>query len=473
MKNTWTQDAVFQAILFNLIFLVVFIFLGIYYFIPSYDEIEEKKNSLEKMVTKYKAFKTTGPSYGEFKLLSSKPQNRGILSKDAYLINLLKEFNKSEYEENFINSKYKKSYDEFLKEKIQKIKKQKLELESQWVGNSIKKILPYYVENAILDEWSLTDFKFINYIEWLLNVFMLESEDKIGIGSLRSMDKSDKSIKKNIKKQLSEGKIYYFDLKLSVTGNKKNVVSFIYFLENVWKVYVKDGKVKVHDGNVESKYVDGEWDIFEGMESSRFALDKNPYDNLVVDIVSFGSDKYLDSGDSINENKTIISLAMDDDEQWGEEYNVDLKLRFYIKGLPNYKVKDFVKTLKERNDKNTKIAVAANTYISKNKTKLKNSLAISSLKDFKRIEETLSELSAKILELNQWLLKQEESWKIYKKALSYSDILDIIEKKLDTNIQAIWTQLYNRLYNKKAGDRDVKVEVDTKKKNEIDKQDKQ
>jgi hypothetical protein len=54
-------------------------------------------------------------------------------------------------------------------------------LDDSGVSNDIKNILPYYTDDSSLSDNSLTDFKFINYIEELLNNFRLEYSNSIGI----------------------------------------------------------------------------------------------------------------------------------------------------------------------------------------------------------------------------------------------------------------------------------------------------
>jgi hypothetical protein len=180
MKNKAFQKGIFQGFIFNIIIFILFLFIWLNYLYPEYDEIEDKKNKLIEIEEKYDDLKTKWLNYVDFTKLHNSLWKKIWLDKNIYLTNVLKEFTKDDYEKNFINYKWW-VYEKFIEIKKKEIKIEKNKLEESGVSDNIKNILPYYTDDSSLSEDSLTDFKFINYIERLLNNFRLDYTNRIGI----------------------------------------------------------------------------------------------------------------------------------------------------------------------------------------------------------------------------------------------------------------------------------------------------
>ncbi len=238
MKKTTIPKWTIQSLFFSIIILIVFISISLIYFLPEYLKIEEKKITLNILQKNNAYLLQSGLPYDDFKRIFIKD-----LSKNKYLTNLFSKENKKNrilYESNFINNDWNKSYETFILEKEKKIRKQEESLETSKIKEKIKKILPYYKDNAALSWYWITDFKFINYIEKLINTFWLEYSGSIWIWELK-LEEDSLNVEK--KKSKLDWEIYSFKLPLDLTWRKKNIIDFIHYIENVWKIkFTKDGK---------------------------------------------------------------------------------------------------------------------------------------------------------------------------------------------------------------------------------------
>lgn len=387
----WSVLTLTIMIMFALIFLL--------YIYPNIEEIQNEKNEVKGIVDNYENIKLKWISYEDFraqKLSWSK-------LKDLYLQNILKEVDINFYKNNFENA-WKENFDTFMTNKQKEINEKK---NNPDFINSLelnKKILPSYTESYNQDDsWIMTDFKFITYVESILHTFNLEPSDKgIWIWDLNLLPKYN--ITSETKSWL-ESNIYYIPYTFNITWLKKDVVDFIYFLENVWSVTLLDNQwIKVGNDSFINKSLDWFWW-------------NNILENPIIDIQSIDFPKYFNSLSTVNNDSNFLEFLKK--TQWNEKISVMIDVRFYVKWLPEYKVKESVMTLSSSYD--SLLQDYTNLM-----TKNKQSWTIPS-EDLVNVEKWLKylqELGDKIKEL------KADTWDInivYSKVIEYNKILSIIE----------------------------------------------
>ena len=449
MKNKALQEGIFQGFIFNLIIFVWLLFIGLNYIYPEYSIIEGKKNELTQIQDKYDNLKSKWLSYGDFTSLHTSLW-RKELSTNIHLTSVLKEFTKEDYANNFINTKWWK-YENFINIKKEEIKKDKNKLEESGVSDNIKNILPYYTEDSSLSNDSLTDFRFINHIETLLNNFRLEYSDSIGIWNLSLEESVEWDIPKNKwKENQLEWKIYNFDLELWLVWRKKNVIDFIHYIENVWNIKIWDNwEIEVKSIPLGSTYINDDWEKVKNNFNNiwrYFVWKKDIYNNLIVDIKSIKFENYLDSSNlptKYNKNETFINFIKKDKNQVDEKYEVNLVLKFYVKGLPTYKIKNYISNITFRQKKLLWIISWWIRNWEANKSKLKY-IQRSSLLKLKEYNFYINSISKEIKELNNSKKLKTEIWNVYKSAQNYNEIFNKIEKGLDTHLKNVSKENYKQ-----------------------------
>ena len=449
-KNTSLNKGIFQAFIFNIITFIWLFSLWFGYFYPEFFEIENKKNQLTEIQKKYTELKTKWLDYKSFTELHSSLWKKEWLGNNIYLSNILKEFTKDDYDKSFINNKWW-NYENFIEIKRKEVKIEKDKLEDSWLSDNIKNILPYYTDDSSLSNSSLTDFKFINYIEKILNNFRLEYSNSIGVWDLIIEDSVESnSLKEKEKENQLEWKIYNFKLNLWLTGRKKNIIDFIHYLEDVWNINIlEDWDVEIKEVPLSSYYLNSDWIKTKNdfINIKRYFLwEKDIYNNLVVDIESIKMKDYLDSSalpTHYSKWETFINFIKKDKNQVDEKYEVDLVLKFYVKGLPIYKIKDYIQKVSIRHKKIISFVSGGIKYWEKNKVELNYSQRMS-LKKLKEYIFYLQSINKDIKELQNSKKIQEEIWNIYKKAQSYNDIFDKIEKGLDVHLKIVSEELYKK-----------------------------
>ena len=444
-KNKTLQRGIVQGLVFNFILLSILLFAWFNYFYPEYLKIENKKIELEEKYKKYEILKSKWLQFEKFNKLHSSLWKEKI-SNNISLKNTLNQFNKEDYDKNFINT-WSGYYLDFFKKQEKEINIKKLEQEKSGVLNVIKKILPYYTEDSSIAKGSLTDFKFINYIENILNNFNLQYKWVVWIKQLSAVNTFNSLWhKKEIKTQNQlEWEIYSFVLNFDLTGKKKNIIDFIYFIENSWNISIWDS------ANIVIKKASSKNYFFnnDGLKiknnfsdiSNYFKWNEKIYDNLFIEIETIKLKDYLDSSKlptHYNKWKTFISFIKWDNNQINEKYNINISLKFYVKGQPIYKIKDFIKNISVRHKKLTSIINVWIQYWEKNKANLGYSQKIS-LKKLKSYNLYLKNINKNI----KWLSDiKKQLWNRYKQAKSYSDVFDEIDKNLDVYLKKISENIY-------------------------------
>lgn len=363
MKRTKRDEN--KIILWNIFFVTVFltmIFLTFFHLLPKINEIDSIKESTKILYENLKAYEKQWISFEEFtKVLNSNSQWTWATEdwqvllklddkylKDQYINSLIKEIDKDFYDKNFKNNTAS-NYDSFISEKVEEYKNNKNSDEKIKV---ISKVLPYYSDNI---ESSLTDFQFINYIESIIYAFNLKTKDPIWVKELKELDwyglsNSDNSLDKWI---------YEIGLDLNLTWRKESIIDFLYFIENVWKIKLdsENDKIILNEKTFKS------WDVFSNFSNkilggkNEKSTNYNIFDNQIVDIENITMKEYIDSSDQeFSWDNLEWFLKSIKTTQWRDKYEISVKLKFYVKWLPKYKIDEVVSKFYSRlTDLNKKI----------------------------------------------------------------------------------------------------------------------
>ncbi len=352
MKRTKRQE---NAIIINFsLYLVLFIaawLFFLYYIIPNVLAIEEKKSETLDVYSKIQNTKKSGVPFSVFKKSTQKWALRSFFTSEQkvnieYVDSILKDLKPNFYNKYFIN-KWESDYKSFIEELKDSYKEKDNLDEKLWI---ISKILPSYSEKIydIDEENLLSDLRFINYIESIIYEFNLSYENPIWIGSVKLIpnytiwtDESN-SFDKNI---------FYIPLELDLEWSKASIIYFLHFINNVWKIYLdedweialfKDENYPKNDFFFNFKFKN----IWNKKEISKY----NIFNNQVIDIETISFSDYINSSfnplDILN-NETDLVKFLKNTGQMDEKFKLNVKLRFYVKWLPKYKIENFIKNFKK------------------------------------------------------------------------------------------------------------------------------
>lgn len=322
--------------IFFSIFIIILICVSIFYIYPEIVNIETLKQEtkdLKKNLDKYKKEWITLDIFKE----KVKTLNWEKTEADKNLINsVLKDIDNSFFEKNLKNTK-EDNYNVFIKKKIEEYKKNKTNEEKL---KTISKVLPYYSDN-ISDENTMTDFQFINYIESLMYAFNLNYNDEIGISEIKqiedyTLNSTDASLDKGV---------YKIPVELNIIWRKSSIIDFLHFIENVWKVSIDEKTKEI----IVNKGIEKPGELFYDLKNKKINWVRkdenyNIYDNQIADVENIFMKDYIDSSDRNLIYKTIDSkdfIKYLKSTQSNEKYEVKLKINFYVKGLPKYKIDEF------------------------------------------------------------------------------------------------------------------------------------
>lgn len=408
MKRTKRQE---NWIVIHFTFFLI-LFLGlIFYFIssvfPSIREIEIKKNSSVEIYNSLGKIEKDGLTLWEFK----KNVNETVLKTmtwskfdSVYLQEILKELKPNFYNEFFKNNT-KLSYDEFISN-LSSSDTEKLEFKKKQA--IIYNILPIYSESFSDEEIeTLTDYKFINYIESIWETFNINFNNPIWIKNVVLLDDfstwiGDSSLETNI---------YYIPLNLDISWTKKSILEFLYFIENVWNLKIEEDNIFINN-EIDDDFLSFKNRVLKGQRKTK---EYNIFNNQIIDISSIEFTDYIDSSFD-NTEKEANLIAYIKNNQWEEEYKVNVSLEFYVKGIPMYKLEEYIKAFLAR-------YLEMNTAVNK---ELKNT-DISWIKRGKliKISNTLKQLwSRTINDIEKSLDTKKDIEKVYNQAQEFNKVFD-------------------------------------------------
>lgn len=396
------------------IFIVVIIYLFLYKILPSIKEIEEVKANVQNTYSWIKVIEKEWITLTEFKNNVDKIKKSDDEKWEdwLYLTEVLKSTDDDFFNKHLKNTS-ESDYNTFIEE-----------LNKKYLDNSdfedktsvIWNILPVY-SDEISDLWknSLTDYKFINYIESISEVFNIKFDSSIWISELSLLEEYslwwDSSA--------LDTNIFYIPLSLNINWSKESILNFLYFIENVWKIWInKDLNVEVLN-NVNKDFSEFK---YKTLTKKDINSDYNIFNNYIFDIKSISFDEYIDSSfDLSDDGTTFISYLKN--TQWNEEITAKIDLRFYVKWIPIFKIENYIKQFvndfsKIKND--VDVLMSTTTQESPKYNKLLD------------INNKLNLLQVNVVSWIQKKLNTNESLdETYKQVSNYTDLLREYKKFLE------------------------------------------
>lgn len=336
MKRTKREENALVVV--NVIYsilIIVLIYFIVSFIIPSIREIWEIKNSVSTTYSNLNRIKKEGVNHSEFDISSNLivEKNRSENNNDnLYLSEVLKNVD-DEFYNKYIKNSSEGSYDTFI-DWLTKKYSNNIDFDDKVAV--ISKILPVY-SDEVRDLWdnSLTDYKFINYIESIAETFNISFSNSIWISNLKIVEDyavwaSDNDLDTNI---------FYIPLDLDLTWTKSSILEFLYFVDNIWKIELDQNQNIIVKNNLNKDFSDFKNKVLKWQLKD---VNYNIFNNQIFDIESVEFDKYFDSSfDLIDSKVSFISNIKNN--QWRELIKANVKLRFYIKWIPVYKIQNYIK----------------------------------------------------------------------------------------------------------------------------------
>lgn len=339
-------------ILNSVIALIALAFL--YNFVWAFDEISLKKEETKNIIDKYNNTYLNWFTYEDFKVKNTNQSLNLLLwnNKDWKI--------KKFYEEIFKKDASFKDYKTFLDSKEKFLAEQSNKLEIKNRNEKISTLIPNYQE-WVYTEGNLTDLDFISYVESIIRGFSLTNKtSNISITSVSPLDFDSKDT--------LSSQIFYIPLSLELSWTSKNIKDFLHFARNIWQINIKWNNFDI----------DNDWKVrLSNISDLNFKNKFNIYNNHIFSVENIEIPKLFD----------INSSSLD-------EYDIKVELRFYVRGLPIYKIEDEIK----------KVVLSFKDLEKNIKTKL-NDKNISSVK-----KEKIKSLSIYMEDLKKEALKLEPKW---------------------------------------------------------------
>lgn len=318
------KNAVTQAFILNTIIFLILSALVIFNSYPTLKEYNEKSQELEEVFSKFNIVTSKWLSLWDVQKTAIKHK----MSQDVYTATVLREFNPEVFERYFSNTGAK-IYSDFLIDVESEVVQLKNDPEYIARDKTLAKVLPVYGFWNDINQEALSDFYFINYIERLLYTFNLESSGEIGVSSLEKVENENESWWQETDGDIQES-IYKIPLNLSLIGQKKNIVDFIHFLENVWSVSLVGAWIKEYEDTFIVRSL--EWDEVE-------SVNYNIYKNQIGTIDSIRLSDYPDSWTTEAGNDLIETMRT---VQARQKFAININVSFYVAGVPVYQIQKYI-----------------------------------------------------------------------------------------------------------------------------------
>lgn len=408
------KDSIIQAAIANIFFLIILVWIVFLFLYPRIIEIENKKKVLLERYNTLQEVILQGISFWDFKTSI----RNSDLSGDSYTSNLMKNLTSEFYWKNFTNSGAQK-YDVFLDELRQEITLQQNTDEYIKKDQTLSTVLPIYDEKNIFSSDGLSDFFFINYIENILYSFNLSSKGEIWIGDLEKQGEAQESQQED---GLQE-EIYSIPLLLDIAGQKKDVIDFIHYFENVWWIYITGESFQIQKDTFISKKLEG----------VKLTTNYNIYENQIADITSLSLQDYPDSS-SLKTSGLIEAMK---GEQSREKINVELELAFYVVGIPWYKMEKYVEDfLLQYQNLSSQITTDAKKYASQ-AYKFNEGVQLLSIRSLQSLDSIMTALNEDIIEIRKSITKREDVQKTYEQVVVYKQQVLRIETSYNKQLNIL------------------------------------
>lgn len=392
-----------------LIILNWLIFIGIIIFIfnnliPENDILSSNKEQLVKIISDYETINKKWLSYWDF--LNS------VSDKD--LRNFINNSWLNSFDENFKNNS-SSDYINFLKIKENEINKLRKTNNLILREEKLSNVLPKYQEWSWFD-WNITSLEIINYIENLLRAFNLSSENAIWINDLVLLDDKNWNKKNNL-----SSKLFYIPFSLDLKWTKSDILDFIYFTENIWKIKsLNDDKIIFYDDNI--------------LSNKKILNSSNIYENKIFTINEIALNKYIDTSSSIRSLETQKTALwffyfIKNWVEKNDDLNASLKLRFYVRWLPKYSMISSLKNLSDKYDKLNKDINKTINWL-KSEANIKNKdLHYDKINNLEKIKEYIDWLSKDFSDIKTQIKKWDNLEILYKNYNNLNNQVNSLNEK--------------------------------------------
>ncbi len=333
-KTKREQSSIIIYFSIYLIFTLWLVYFVASYILPSIKEIEVLKSSVSDTYWNINRVKKEWLNLKEFqdKLATGLVYSTDAWKDNLYMDEILKSIDEKFYNDNIKNSS-EENFDLYIK-KISDKYSSDTSFDEKW--QLISSILPVYSE-YVSDLWpnSLSDYKFINYIESIVETFNLDLNNSIWITELKILDNYsiwlwDTSLETNI---------FYIPMSFNVSWNKSAIIDFLHFIDNLWKIELdKNNNIIIKsETNIDFsnfKNLILKWQV----KNEKY----NIFSNQIFDIETIEFWEYIDSSFDIKDTKdTFISYLKAN--QWNDKFSAKIELRFYVKWMPMFKIEKYIK----------------------------------------------------------------------------------------------------------------------------------
>ena len=399
------ENLIVTYLLFYIVLFVALILFLLLKTLPDIKLIEETKANTKNVYTKLIEIEKNWLNLEEFKSMTD--------SSNKLTVEILSNISNKFFTENLWN-KTDDSYKIFLEKLKKNLDSSENTIIMEEKSKEILNILPKYYENS-LDIWGdvLTDYKFINYIELLIESFNFESNSAIWIKNLTLLE--DFAVNKSAWSGL-ESNIFYIPLSLSLIWTKAWIIDFLYFIENVWNIKVEDDNVLLSWNDT---FLLKNW-IPKVLEWDKLNSSYNIFEHQITDISKITMKDYMDSSYISRWEKDFKNFIVD--TQWSDDFEISLELMFYVKGQPIYIIEDSINAVLDKQIK-TKLALSI-------KLKAINKWNINYI-NVKKDLDTVSSYDKEVSSIRKALAKKENIEKIYTRSLKIDSIIDPINKSLN------------------------------------------
>lgn len=341
MKKIVKQE---KNILISFFFLVIvclwFIIAFFSYFLPKINEINLIKTETKNIYNDVNRIKKSWMNYNEFisivpnvysDILANEEENK-------YFKEVINNIEEDFYNKSLINTE-DLDYQAFL-DKYKEDLKSSSPLEEK--NEIISQLLPIYSE-LVYDLWdnTLSDYKFINYIESIIETFSLTYNNPIWIDEILIVE--DYSVWEL--DNLLETNIYYIPLNLNISWRRQDILDFLYFINNVWTLLVDWENNSISLNKILSRDFSDSFRM-KVLKGQTYTPNYNIFNNQVIDVQEIIFNDYIDPSINFsNRYKDSTSLVnyIKTSSFWADDnMNMSVDLRFYIKGLPIYKIENYI-----------------------------------------------------------------------------------------------------------------------------------
>ncbi|MDP2090425.1 MAG: hypothetical protein Q8K30_02405 [Candidatus Gracilibacteria bacterium] len=376
--------------------LIVYLSTSIF---PQILSLEETKKSTKELYNNLTRIEKSGLTFDEFKSLNSTGNKNVVISE------ILNSITNDFYTTNLVNTK-ESNYTKFLEKKVidlnnsdnQKLVEEKI--------NKISKVLPPYTDNSFeFSPFTLTDYKFVNYVESIIESFNLNSSSSIGIAKISLLD--DYAISTG-KSDSLQSNIYYIPLNLVLKGTKSSVIEFLFFIENVGNINIDKNNININN-NYGFLSKNGIKKILEG---DRLTSDYNIFEHQIVDIDKIVFNDYIDSSYISRGDTSFRDFIIK--TQGKDQIEINVNLLFYVKGQPTYKLLEKINAILD-------IYNNTNLLIDKGLSNPKTEGV--ELVNLKKYKATIKQFSDETNNMRKSLIKKENMEEIYIRAVKIEEII--------------------------------------------------